>query len=388
MQKIFSKKYLIQAAILLIFTFLIFFPINLTKIAFHDVTDFGTHMEIARDINENPKFWSQVASHPCWQMMVLTVKNIFSIRMWQAALMVQMGAQVLLAMILYLLISNALPASKSWLSVLLTLALMIAAPVFLFVFEDGLYYFGYLGINGYHNPTSNVLKPFALMVFGYAVTLINGEEKRYSLIHIIASAFLVILSSLIKPSFTICLMPALGILIMIRFLRQEPLDWRFAIFGFILPAIAVSGYQYLITYTSDEIGIIFQPFTVARNLSGRLAPKFILSIWFPLLVQIFYWKKAVRDSHMILAWLAFLFGIFFTYFLEEGGWRMGHGNFTWSGEIANFILFVTTAHFFFKQWGKNKASRKWFLILVFGFVPHIIAGCIYYTYCLMNDFYT
>lgn len=372
---------------LLIFTILIFFPINLTKIAFHDVTDFGTYIDIARDINVNPKFWSEVASHPFWQIMVLTVKNIFSIRMWKAAFMVQMGTQILLAMVLYFSINNTLPDSKSWLSVLLTLALMIAAPIFLIVFEDGLYYFGYLGINSYHNPTSNVLKPFALMVFGCAVTLINGEEKFYSLIHIIASAFLVIVSSLIKPSLTICLMPALGILIMIRFLRKEPLNWRFAIFGFILPAIAVLGYQYLITFSSNEIGIIFQPFTVMLNFSGRLAPKFILSIWFSLLVQIFYWKKAVSDSRMIMAWLVFAFGIFFTYFLAEGGWRMTHSNFTWSGEIANFILFVTSAYFFFEQWSENLTLRKWFLILVLGFAPHIIAGCIYYAFSLMHNCY-
>jgi len=47
---------------------------------------------------------------------------------------------------------------------------------------------------------------------------------------------------------------------------------------------------------------------------------------------------------------------------------------------------VTTL-FFFKQQGSNGPARKWQSIFWIGFLPHIVCGVIYFTFCMMNNRY-
>jgi hypothetical protein len=192
---------------------------------------------------------------------------------------------------------------------------------------------------------------------------------------------------LIKPSYIICLLPAVGIISLIRLFSNKDTDLRFILFSVSLPAILVLFYEYLSTYGADDIGIIFSPLTVMRNSSGWLLAKFILSAWFPLLASAVYIKELRSSICMLLAWLTFIFGAGYTYLVAEGGWRIFHGNFTWSGEITLFVLFTATTFFFFKQRDPASSQKEWAVLLLAGFIPHIICGLIYFSYCLMNNRY-
>jgi hypothetical protein len=279
----------------------------------------------------------------------------------------------------------ALPDAKPWLLVALPLALMAAAPVFLLAPEDGLYYFGYVGITSYHNPTNNVLKPLALLLIPWAVRWAAG--KRLAPAEIPLMALLVLASTLIKPNFLICLLPAVGIQSLARLIRREPLDWRGLALGLGIPSVLVLGYEYIQAGFAGSGGIILLPFAVMKNFSGWLGLKFLLSIWFPLLAAILYWPQARKDAGLVLGWLIFAFGAGYTYLLAEGGNRIFHGNFVWSGEIALFCLFVLSALFFFRQRAGGRADNKWLAALLAGFLPHILAGIIYYAYTLTNNTY-
>ncbi|MDP2965949.1 MAG: hypothetical protein Q8N39_07955 [Pelolinea sp.] len=386
MKQYFNKTSVIQIAILLLLTLAIFMPITLAEIADHDITDYSTYLDIAKDISVNPKYWSEVSSNPGWTMMVLAVRNVLSIRHWKAALIVQMANQGLLALVLFFLAKEVSPERNRWLSVALPLGIMLAAPFFLIALKDHRLYFGYLGINSYHNPTTIALKPYALALF--FISAFALEKEKTPTFQAIICLLSVVLSTLIKPSFIICLLPAAGIYFLVNLIRQKVFDWRTILFCIFIPSISVLAREYLGTYTAGDISVIFNPFVVMKNSSDFLLIKFLLSIWFPFIVLITYWKKALEFFAIRLAWLTFFFGASYTYLLAEGGWRIFHGNFTWSGEISLFILFVVSALFFFEQMKIKPLTKKWILVFIVCFLPHFISGLIYYGYCLMNNIYS
>lgn len=370
---------------LVLLTIIIFFPLHLWQIAFHDITDYATYNELVRNILSDPKAWSVVTNLPGWPLMAAALARLLSIRVWKAAFFTQMGLQTFLALMLFFFTKRELPNGKTWLYIALPLGIMLAAPVFLLAPIDRLLYFGYIGINSSHNPTIIALKPFAILIF--FITADNLHEKNHSLALGLLTAGAALFSTLAKPSFIICLLPAAGIFAITLMALGRKINLPFLYLFIGLPAALVLAYQFLATYNSDEIGIIFSPLTVMRNSSGWLQVKFILSIWFPLLTSCFYHRELRASTSMLLAWLTFAFGASYSYLLAEGGWRIFHGNFVWSGEISNFVLFAAATFFFFKQRGQTDPSQKWKRILGGGFLPHILCGVIYYAYCILNNRY-
>jgi hypothetical protein len=117
--------------------------------------------------------------------------------------------------------------------------------------------------------------------------------------------------------------------------------------------------------------------------SSWLIPKFFLSVAFPMVVFCTHTHTSIRDNRVIIAWLAFIFGAFYLYFLAESGPRFYHGNFGWSSQITLFILFIVSALFLFEQrrnTGCGKlcgfTSRTVFCLIVF--FLHILYGIVSY----------
>lgn len=378
-----TKEYL-QVIALGILILLIFLPSLYMEIYKYDWNDYGLHISFAQNLEAGEEIPAFSFAHPFWQLFVIFVHKAASISFQKSAVIVQLASYFSLAMILYRLLKNELKGYQKKFYIPIALALMITTPVFLFLPVDDLYYLGYIGISSYHNPTINLLKPFALLIFVYAVIVIDGRSK--TVLHIPIAACLTATSTLIKPSFVICLLPALGLIVLYKIMKKERVNWRILILGIFVPAAVVLIWQYYVAYIADEPAVLFAPFEVMRAYSGFLLPKFLLSILFPLLVTIIYYKDAIKDQKMKLAWLIFFFGAIYTYFFAEGGSRFEHGNFGWSGEIALFVLFVMTTIFFFKRSAsQGQVSRTDKLLLAFGFSPHIIAGIVYYVHCLLEN---
>jgi hypothetical protein len=121
---------------------------------------------------------------------------------------------------------------------------------------------------------------------------------------------------------------------------------------------------------------------VAHYYSDWLLPKFFLSILFPLAVTILFFRSAIADMRMRLAWIGAALGAFCFYFLIERGRDLTfHGNFGWSGIITFFVLFFASLAFLLEQWRlqPREARVQWRLILstaIFGL--HTISGLLWY----------
>lgn len=268
----------------------------------------------------------------------------------------------------------------------LTVSLLLAAPVAILFPIDKHLYLGYISTNVFHNPTILLLKPLALLSFGYAVKSFDNNRGLLSncgLFCIITT----VTCALTKPSFTICILPAMALLIIFKLFNRDSLNWNLLLFGFFLPAILILALQFRMTYSSSQLqgvyigssNIIVAPLAVMQSYSSWLPAKLLLSLAFPLALLLCYFRTALKDTGLQLCWLAFMFGAAFTYLLAESGPRMFQGNFTWSAQITLFILFIYSARFLFRSEGiADNTDRKKFYLCNATLLFHFAFGIVFY----------
>jgi hypothetical protein len=362
---------------------LIFLPISLVQIYIHDNNDYRGHIYYAKELEIG---FNQIIptnqSHPLYQIIILTIHLLSNVDFNTSAVILALMIEVILGLEIYWMLSNLRITNYKFrfLVIPLTLCTLVAAPIPLLVFIDRHLYYGYLGIANYHNPTINLLKPFALLLFLISIKAFQNPKPKFSVT--ILAAILVILSTLDKPNLIVCLLPALAIMAGVNIMGKKPVDWILLILGFFLPACLILIWEYNLAFSPESEGILIEPFTAMRLLSDHVITKFFISIIFPLGVGIAYFKELIKDKQMILAWLFFFFGVFYTYFLIEGGSRRADGNFGWSGEISMFLLFIFSSVFFLKVKNKTPKVYKTDIILSGIFFLYIASGIIYYIFSI------
>lgn len=272
--------------------------------------------------------------------------------------------------------------------VAMVIGLLVLTPVALFHAMDGRYYFGYIGINVWHNPTVISAKPFVLLTF--LATLAGFPERselevKTSIGKIITFALIVVVGAMAKPSFIMCLLPAVLLLAICRsVLFGQPVRWVYLGAGLFLPTIGVLAWQsWIYSRYTGGAHAIFSPLATMSAMSRHLGPKLLLSIVFPVVCYIAWWPAAKSRVRLNLAWLAFIAGLFLTYFVAETK-RTRHGNFLWSAQLALFVLFVESAIFCIERARVKKPDATYetiksrrTLACAMAFAAHVIFGLIY-----------
>lgn len=277
--------------------------------------------------------------------------------------------------------------------------LLIASPITFTTYPH--IYFGYIYFNVYHNPTVTLIKPISLVLF-YGATFFLGELSRDPRISTgskremwILICIATILSLLGKPSYVICLLPAVFLFCMRGVLEptKSAIAWKlakkFSVWMF-LPALSILSVQYISTYgdaSSTDSSIAFMPFAVIAGyvdhdylLMFRL---FFLSVLFPLVVYFFYFSKARVSLRLNCAWLVFAISAFYYYVLIETGPRAEHGNFGWGSQVALFILFVESLIFLLNTnientlAGRTNSQRLKYYSCLFIYALHVSSGIIF-----------
>ncbi len=373
---------MLVTAIVAIFTFTIFnfrilHPVN---------GDFSRHNQYAVQLLRGEKIPPHILAHPMYQLLIG-----FSIWISRSALDADHSgivlvtlSQIACSLIFYVWLGKRQSRFSELFRVGLSISLPIIAPIMLFQPVDGLYYFGYIGLANYHNPTIILLKPIALLLLFYAVSGFKNELR--SPIHTVIACLLTILATLLKPSFTLCLLPTVGLFLFRQIYKKIEWNFRLLVFGLLIPGILVLAIQYLFTYLQQGSNseIAFLPLAVEFAFSSFLGWKFLLSIAFPLVVIVTFGKKAFGPIENRLVWFAFLLGAIQMYFFAETGNRFNDGNFRWSAQITLFVLFATLLRYIWKK--PEWTWREWVALTV-GYLPHVAAGIVYYIHCMSAKSY-
>jgi hypothetical protein len=378
--------------LLAIITTLIYAPIYYYRIHFPVDSDFSSHMLFTRYLIHGnfDHIPAHILAHPGLQISIagLYFLSLHKISLGILLTGILTASQVLTALTIYIWLGSALKRRWDTGRAILAGTLTLVAPVMLLVFRDKLFYFGYIALANYHNPTIILLRPFALISFLLGVRAFTGINNSWKLIHV--SGILIVISAFIKPNYLLCILPALFILTVWWKVQHKVVDYRYLVFGFLLPSILVLGVQWWIAYRSpdsDASHIIFSLAGVESAYSRYLLPKFLLSILFPLSVLVCKYKKYKDNPDLLLGLIGFIVGAFQVYFLAESGNRFYDGNFRWGAQVMLFLWFVvSTKELLYRLFDGNKFHLKK-VVLSGIYLSHLAAGIAYYVYCFLSTTY-
>ncbi len=350
-------------------------------------SDFGNHNQFALSLVKGERVPDHILAHPFYQLSIAGLIWLTRSRLdaSHASILLMVCSQVVGTLIIYFWLGKRNFKGSELLRAVISIGLTIVAPLMALQPLDGKYYFGYIGLVNFHNPTVIYLRPFALLMMIFLVDVVTNHRTNRLLTFL--AALVTILATLEKPSFTLTILPVAALCFIYGWYRKQPGVWLSLLWGILLPGGVILAGQYLFTYfSSHEAGgqIIFAPLAVEQAASDYLAVKFLFSIYLIIVLSLTYGKDFFTDRSIRLAGAAFLFGAAQLYLLAESGNRMDDGNFRWGAQITLFILFVCGMRFL---WRREILTKKELLAGILGLLPHMLAGVLYWLHCLSSKGY-
>lgn len=392
--------------------------------------DYGIHVNIAKELDwSDPVQMFKEHPEPVWHLLVRAAMNVGGFGAERAAGLVSGGlcalTYLLAAHFLYRAVGKSAvtardtavnlsvkasastsPGSGSGLSVagtaLFTLILSLVSAIFVPWFNDKPY-LGQGSPNPWHNPTTIMVRPIALLIFvlvmGECVRVQRGGFRKGQGLRVwkgILIAILLVLSNLSKPSFVQIFYPAIFLLMFLwlfvyRF-RNFPFGMQLLVCC--LPSVGLMGVQFLSAFygstNSDSAGVVIAPFKVAGLYTDNIAFSTLLLLAFPLFIGLCAIIRRTFDWTDGFAWIMLLVGMAEKFLLAEGGSRMAHGNFSWGYILAVYLLWFVSIRDY-SAWrcsfAEGSGGKKALSVLAFAaggiiLLAHLVSG-IYYLYYLI-----
>lgn len=210
----------------------------------------------------------------------------------------------------------------------------------------------YLGVftpNPFHNATYMAARPFAMLVFfkyGELLPLYEQENawKEHGRDYLLFSVYL-LLATMAKPSFTIVLVGAAGILMLWRMFGSKFRNFLPTIrLGIcFIPTFVDLLYQFrgvFVPQEGQEGGIGFTFGHVWMQYCSNIPLAIGLAAGFPILVLLLNYKELRRDSIYRFSWQIYVMSFLMAFCLYEKGFREMDFNFSWGYMYGIFFAFV------------------------------------------------
>lgn len=240
-------------------------------------------------------------------------------------------------------------------------------------------YLGNLAPNQWHNSTLILAMPVNIYWFYYSVRHIHSERS----LHFTMMGPLTILSILCKPNFGLAFIPVYCLaLFAVNLKAKNYLKALTNPLYIAIPALLTLGYQWYYTFKVNSLfehptKTIFSPLVVWQTYSPHIVLSFFLSITFPLVVSVFYYKKI--DKYLGLSWLTFLVATLMFALLAEYPYYV-NANYLWGVIAANFILFLFAARVLIKEPLDLKSALSYLVLEL-----HFLSGCFLLWSFFMNQ---
>lgn len=319
---------------------------------------YAKHLEFAEKMYRTHRL---VVPHFLFHFLTIGVVEVAGTSFQSAALLVLGVSYGLTGLLVYRETARVLVAAQSsrralWggaiAALVLGLAVLFIQPI-LRPNQSHIYQIGYLWAEPYWSPTYSLMKPLALASAVSALAFLTSTAT--SRFAVMTAAIATAAGALAKPSFVICLMPAVVILGVLRSKDHEAVDWKAITLGLLAPGAAIVLLEYYLSYSGlgpegiYRNAVVFAPLKFFRDHQVSYLPaKFALSVAFPVAVYLLYWRCARRDLPLNFALLLFAFGAAYALFLAEAQ-NSGHGNLVWGAYITLFILYLFSATFLVRQ---------------------------------------
>lgn len=265
------------------------------------------------------------------------------------------------------------------------------------------HYLGVFTSNPFHNATYMAARPFALLAFFWYAWLLdryeegcNGQFKEY----VLFSASL-LAATMTKPSFTIVLVGAAGLIMLYRLFRSRFKNFIPTIqLGLcFIPTFIDLLYQFKGVFVPEEgaeggIGFCFGE--VWGYYCDNIPLAILLAIGFPVLVFIFNYKEIKKNSIYRFSWQIYWMSFAMAFFLYEKGFRKPDFNFSWGYMYGIFFSFVgallvlilKTAECFRNGILSGRlTSRLLIAVQWLAYLAHLVCGLYYFSVIFRGGMY-
>lgn len=265
--------------------------------------------------------------------------------------------------------------------------------------------FKYLGVftaNPFHNATYMAARPFAIMAFFSYAKLLDTYEEKAPLKDYIFFTVTLLLATMTKPSFTIVLVGAAGLIMLFRMFKTKFKNFLPTMYlGFcFLPTFADLLYQFKGVFMPDTgveggMGFCFGEVwgLYCKNFPAAIA----LAIGFPITVFVFHYKDILKNTIYRFSWQIYGMSFAMAFLLYEKGFRKPDFNFSWGYMYGIFFAFVgavvlllTSDKGLFVEDEKNSGKLRPRISVIIewtAYLAHLVCGLYYFYGFLKGNMY-
>ncbi len=201
------------------------------------------------------------------------------------------------------------------------------------------------------------------------------------------------LTTLTKPSFTMVVVPVIGLLLVGQGIRSRgrSLPYAVCLCVTMIPTGLDLLYQFFGVFSGsnalgEETGIGFAFARVWSNYTGNIPLSILMGMALPIGVLVLNGKELLRNRYYRFAWLVYLTATAMFLCLYEKGFRMLHANFSWGYMHGMFFVFLMTLLLMWKntlQWRRSVkvvfVAAEWAV-----FFYHLVCGVNFLMYALQG----
>ncbi|MCM1044048.1 MAG: hypothetical protein NC417_00920 [Candidatus Gastranaerophilales bacterium] len=258
------------------------------------------------------------------------------------------------------------------------------------------------------NATYLATRPFAVICFFESCRMLILAEKlwkekadsgwrdgfkNFPWKETIPFAVSLFLTTFTKPSFTMVVVPGMGILLLIQLMksRGKSFLYAFALCLTMIPTGIDLLYQFFGLFTGvntrgEETGIGFAFAKVWSIYSQNIPLSIVMGMALPIGVLLLNKKEFLRNAYYRFSWYLYLVSAIMFLCLYEKGFRMPHANFSWGYMHGMFFVFMMTLIVMLKntlQW--RKGYKVIFVLAEWAvFCYHLICGTYFMIYMLQG----
>ncbi len=246
--------------------------------------------------------------------------------------------------------------------------------------------YNYLGVftaNPFHNATYMAARPFAVLAFLWYVKLLDVYEQGVAMRDYVLFATFLLLATMTKPSFTIVLVGAAGLIMVWRMFRSKFKNFIPTIqLGLcFVPTFIDLLYQYkgvFVPTEGEEGGIGFTFGEIWGLYCDNIPLAICLGVGFPLAVLVLNFKQLKTNTMFRFSWQIYLMSFAMAFFVYEKGFRWADFNFSWGYMYGIFFTFLGAMMVLLPETGRKK-KPVWLALQWLPYLWHVVCG-IYYFY--------
>ncbi len=245
--------------------------------------------------------------------------------------------------------------------------------------------YNYLGVftgNPFHNATYMAARPFSILAFLWYVKLLDVYEKKAALKDYVLFAVFLLLATMTKPSFTIVLVGAAGLIMLWRLFRSGFRNFKATVLLGLtfVPTFIDLLYQYQGVFVPEkgaEGGIGFCFGRIWGLYCDNIPLAIGLAVGFPILVLILNYRELKGNTLFRFSWQIYGMGFAMAFFLYEKGFREPDFNFSWGYMYGIFFAFFGALAVLLKATSKREKTLQLTLQWA-AFLWHLLCGLYYF----------